>query len=212
MGAQLMSLRSMNRSLQEKKVKAGLTDMSDGGLGELLGRWNEEYFSKRGLFVHLGLSDAAAKKPDTTFRKPSAFYSKKEDRERKREERKFMIVVTKLDEDGQPTEAMKSLADTEDGPVEIGSSSVEPMSNIAELPAEESIMAVEMPADTAQTAEKNSDPPGGYIEMDSDNTHLLEKLHFDDEQHSEQTAPQHYSTSQPLAWGSDPYGLNRGTG
>ena len=51
----------MNRSIQEKKVKDGLADMSDGGLGDTLNQWNEDYFSKKGLFVHLELSESAMK-------------------------------------------------------------------------------------------------------------------------------------------------------
>lgn len=173
--------RNMKRSLQEQNIKAGLDDMSDGGLGDTLRQWNEDYFSKLGLFVHMELSESAMKNPDQRskrFRKPGVFYSDKLERARKEEERKFVMVVTKLDEEGQPTEAMAELSGAEAQPVEM-SAGQNPSFSVAELPGDEAVEAVELPAVSTPSAEKKIDPPGGYVEMSSDNTMLLEKMHIE---------------------------------
>lgn len=195
----------MNRSAQEKKVKAGLEDQSDGALGDTLKQWNEDYFSKRGLFVHLELSESALKyasQSSKMVRKPALFYSDPNERNRKREERKFVIVVTKLDDEGEPTEAVQELAGKENKVAEIGSSG-EPNFTIAELPGEDGVVPVELPAeygagaaekkleppsgyvemagDTFYGGQEKMAPPGGYVEMSSDNTHLLEKMNLGEE-------------------------------
>lgn len=179
----------MNRAIQEKKVRAGLEDMSDGGLGDMLKQWNVDYFSTIGLFAHMELSESAMKNPNQkskTFQKAAWMYGSKDDQDRKKEERKFVIVVTKLDEEGQPTEAMKELEleGTESKPVEIGSSdisAVPTLNTVAELPADEdSVMPVELPGDVSLGFGKTFEPPGGFVEMDGDNTRLLEKLDLDE--------------------------------
>ena len=197
----------MNRAARERKIQEGLKDLSDGGLGDKLRMWNEDYFSKQGLFVHLELSESTVKNDGRTkaFRKPAAFYSKGEERDRKKDERKFVIVVTKLDEDGQPMEAIQELS-TETGPVEIGSSGG-PTMTTAELPAEVPVPVelpadtnapvklpadtnapvelpadmstpVELPADTTLGKEKDSQIPDGVVEMSGDNARLLEKMNL----------------------------------
>ncbi len=125
--------------------------------------------------MHLELSESAAKNAGKSrfFQKPASLYSSTEDRERKREERKFVIVVTKLDDEGQPTEALHELAG-EHGPVEIGSSGG-PTSQAVELPAEVH-RPVELAGDFARVDAKL---PAEYIEMDGDNSTLLEKLHIE---------------------------------
>lgn len=201
----------MNRSVQEDKVRAGLEDMSDGGLGDTLRLWNEEYFSKQGLFVHMELSESAMKNPGSRskkFRKPVSFYSSKDDRARKEDERKMMIVVTRLDEDGQPTEAMHELAAADTGPVELGSGDVS--STIPELPGDEGMVPVELPGDegavpvelpaeSSYSAEKKVDPPSGYVEMSSDNTLLMEKMHIEDVHGSSPTDSEKGLVPRPLA-------------
>lgn len=185
-------ISSMKRSVQEKKVKSALQDMSDGGLGDTLKQWNDDYFSKVGLFVHLELSESAMKNPNQkskAFRKPGMFYSKGEERDKKKDERKYVIVVTKLDEDGQPTEAIQELNGSEVTPVEIGSSG-DPSMSVSELPGDEGHAAVELPADEGRTPvelpaedskvdEKKMETPEIYVEKDSDNTLLLEKLQLE---------------------------------
>lgn len=180
--------RSMNRSIVEEKVRKGLTDETEGGLGDTLKLWNEEYFSKLGVFVHMELSESALKKPDKksrTFRKPVLMYGSREDRNRKTEERKFVLVITRLDEEGNPMEAIKELEAADGGPVEIGSSG-DTTSKIPELPGDEGNAYVELPANSPAelpaempTDKKKLDPPSGYVEMDSDNSHMLEKLHLE---------------------------------
>jgi hypothetical protein len=168
----------MNRNLREDKVRAGLEDMSDGGLGDYLKMWNEEYFQPQGLFVHLELSESTVRNSGRSklFRKPAAFYNTNEERERKRDERKFVIVVTKLDDEGQPTEALQEIAGSDAKPVEIGSSG-EP--EAVELPAEVHV-PVELPAGSEYSMDKKAEDMSGYVEMDSDNSYLLEKIHLND--------------------------------
>jgi hypothetical protein len=91
--------RTMNRSIQEKKVETGLVDTSPGSLGGTLEHWNASYFAPLGLCAHLELSDSAMRKPkqkSSIIRKPSLLYREGEERERKREDRKFIVVVAEL--------------------------------------------------------------------------------------------------------------------
>lgn len=190
----------MKRSAQEQRVKAGLTDLSDGGLGDTLRKWNDDYFSQRGLFVHLELSESVMKNPgqkSKAFRKSAFLYSKREDRERKRDERKFVIVVTRLDNDGQPTEALHELDLAEKGPVEIGSSEVT-SSTIPELPGDQKIMPVELPAPEPSSIKNTIEPPSGYVEMDSDNTLLLEKMDLKEKPEHSPTNSEEELMPEPL--------------
>lgn len=196
----------MNRAARERKIREGLEDMSDGGLGDKLRLWNEEYFSKHGIFVHLELSESSMKNDGRTkvFRKPALFYSKGEERNRKKDERKFVIVVTRLDEDGQPMEAVQELAG-EVVLVEIGSSGG-PYTTATELPAEVPVPVelaadmnrpVEMPGDnTFEDKKKGFETPGGVVEMSGDNMRLLEKLHIGDP--TAQREPKDLNTSSSV--------------
>lgn len=73
--------------------------MGEGTLGDTLRIWNEDYFAELGLTVHLELSEEAVRHGGASkaVRKHSLLYSSREERERKREERKFVLVVTPLD-------------------------------------------------------------------------------------------------------------------
>lgn len=178
--------------------------MSDGGLGEKLQLWNDEYFRPRGLYVHLELSESAMKHPDqksTTLRKGVLLYSSRQDRDRKREERKFVIVVTRLDEDGKPREALRELElaeqEKEDGSdeelversqeldgsglVEIGSSDVPHSPHAAELPGDTVLPPVELAANEPWLIDKAPLPPSDYVEVEGDNTFLLENTHLRDD-------------------------------
>ena len=131
--------RSMRRSYQEKTVKNGISDMSAEGLGAKLQAWNDEYFTPKGLFVHVELSESAMKHAEQSskaLRKPTLLYSKKEDRERKEGERKFVVVVTKLDGDGVAREAAREME-------------IHAKEQAAEV-ADEVPAAAEMPGDTHQ--------------------------------------------------------------
>ncbi|KAK1813525.1 hypothetical protein LTR12_012094 [Friedmanniomyces endolithicus] len=190
--------RNMNRLLQEQKVKAGLTNTSAGGLGDTLQQWNDSYFRERGIQVHLELSDSARKKEDGrggggTFRKPASLYSSREERDKKREDRKFVIVVTKLDqEEGQPASALEQINEmAAEGPGAMGElpATEDAKYNVAELPGDTTIMPVELPAmeyylpaaySLGYGSEK-LEPPVGFAELESDTTHLLEKTRLVDE-------------------------------
>ena len=186
--------------------------MSDGGLGDTLKLWNEEYFNKQGLFVHMELSESAMKNPgqqSKTFRKPAMWYSSREDRSRKEEERKFVIVVTKLDEDGQPTEAIQELEGTDAAPVELAGSG-DPSHSVAELPGDEGAVPVELPAEISYGAEKKFEPPTGYIEMDSDNTLLMEKIHLDERAENSPADSEKGLVPEPLSvTSSSPQAFNK---
>ena len=178
--------RSMNRSLQEKKVRAGLQDQSDGGLGTTLRRWNEGEFHDLGLFVHLELSESAMKRQNQkrhSFRKPTSFYSRREDRERKAEERKFCIVVTKLDEEGVPSEAIHHELSEENARVLEMSDPENVIYEIPELPGDEGVPPAELPAGISlgYTSKWEIAPPNGYAELESDTVQLFEKSSLDKE-------------------------------
>jgi len=186
----------MNRSLQEQKVKAGLLNTSAGGLGDTLQQWNDSYFRERGIHVHLELSDSARKKEDGrggggTFRKPASLYSSREERDKKREDWKFVIVVTKIEQERQPTGALEQISEmAAEGPGAMGElpATGDPKFNVAELPGDTAIMPVELPAmeyylpgaySLGYGSEK-LEPPVGFAELDSDTAHLLEKTKLTD--------------------------------
>ena len=150
-------------------------------------------------------------------------YSNREDRERKRDERKFVLVVTKLDEDGQPAEALQELSDIQElptteersvlpGVVEIASSD-EPNPDmkpgiVAELPADEGRMPVELPAElpfgmSLGYGPDKWGPPGGYAELDGGTTELLEKTTLDEKPQSSPHGPEKTMTPQPLSLAAD---------
>ena len=181
-------------------MKASLQKTSPGGLGDTLQQWNDTYFHERGLFVHLELSDSLKKREEEgrsgDFRKPATMYGSREERDRKRDERKFMIVVTKLDPEGQPLDAINEASEMlAEGPGAMGElpASEDAKYNVAELPVEEAVMPVELPAMNYQLPAAYSlgygseklEPPTGYAELDSDTTQLLEKTHLSDEKETD---------------------------
>ncbi|KAF2717475.1 hypothetical protein K431DRAFT_233082 [Polychaeton citri CBS 116435] len=125
--------RTMNRTLQEKRVKSAMLDMNDGGLGDTLQRWNDKYFKEKGLFAHLELSEHAMKNPEQkskTVRMHHSLNISREERKKVKEERKFVIVISKLDDEGVPSEAVHELADDGVQRAELDTPS---STNIAEL-------------------------------------------------------------------------------
>lgn len=176
----------MDRAYQEKKIKAGISDMSDGGLGSTLRSWNDDYFGPQGLFVHLELSASAMKNEEQrskTFRKPAMLYSKREDRQRKGEERKYVIVVTRLDADGAPTEAIREIegneretgtavvakADEAEGVAEMPGDTYQGFL-IPELPGDDGLGMAELPGGVSLgfSSEKSMQPPPGFAELEPD--------------------------------------------
>lgn len=154
-GALLTSVyvgRSMNHSLQEKKVKAGLTNMDDGGLGDLLKQWNENEFKKLGIFVHMELSASAMKRLNhrsPTLSKHPLMYSRREDRDRKTEERKFCLVVSHLDDEGVPADAIQEIvheAADESTKVVEAPNPENVIFEVPELPGDEGRYPIELPA------------------------------------------------------------------
>ncbi|KAK4541396.1 hypothetical protein LTR36_007997 [Oleoguttula mirabilis] len=185
--------RGVARRMEEKKIKAGLQDTSDGGLGDTLQHWNESYFRGRGLFVHLELSESAMKRPDQQsrlFRKETPWYGNKEERERKKAERKFVLVVTRLDEDGEPSQALHELSGgTEAAIIPELAGEEDARYNLAEMPGDECMIPVELPGDMALPwgvslgyGNDKAEPGAGYAELESDTTQLLGKARLDDEE------------------------------
>lgn len=182
--------KTMNKKVQEKKITEGLGNQDEGGLGATLEDWNASYFREHGLFVHLELSESSLrhkeKNKDKKIKMPHhgrLFHFDKEERERKREERKFVIVVTKLDEDGMPAQAVNEIQELDGGAVvHEMASHTDAKYSIAELPGEDGPGPVELPAELPASAytptyfstykggvnEKEvPPPPEGIAELDS---------------------------------------------
>lgn len=176
--------KSMDRWYQEKRIKEGISDMSASSLGSVLQEWNDTYFTKQGLFVHLELSESAMKHQDQkskALRKPLFLYTKGQEREQKEDERKFVIVVTKLDADGAPTEALREMEINEQ---ETGTPAVTAVpENVAEMPGDthQGFLIPELPGDDVLgmaelpggvslgfISERAMQPPPGYAELEPD--------------------------------------------
>lgn len=117
----------------------------------MLLEWNEGAWRDLDLFVHLELSQSAQKRASqrsVSLRKPASLYSRREDRERKREERKFSIVVTRINGDGMPEDAIHELAEKQDTIAELPCTTMADV--VPELPGEEAKEAAELPANDWQ--------------------------------------------------------------
>ena len=111
-GSSICVGRSVTKWKEEEKVKAGLEDLSDGQLGNVLRRWNTGYFVQRGLSAHMELSKSALKHSNrvgASFRRSTLLYSDTEERAKKRDERKFAIVITRLDIENRSPEVSYEL-------------------------------------------------------------------------------------------------------
>ncbi|KAK4554816.1 hypothetical protein LTR86_007964 [Recurvomyces mirabilis] len=177
--------KSMTRSMQEKRVKTALADNSAGALGETLEQWNDTYFRQRGLLVHLELSEASVK--GKSLRKPASLFDSREERDIKREQRKFVIVISKLDGESRPMEGLDEAQEmaAEDVvtelPVVDGAKY-----NVAELPGDEGMYAVELPAElpfglSLGYENEKLAPPLGFAELESNTSGLLNTSHGSDE-------------------------------
>ena len=94
-------------------MKAGLQDDPDGGLSDTLRQWNEIYFHERGLSAHLKLSKSAMKRREQQSiisRRETHWYGSKKEKDRKRAERKFVIVLTRVDDNGRPSQALYKMS------------------------------------------------------------------------------------------------------
>ncbi|KXL48381.1 hypothetical protein M433DRAFT_145090 [Acidomyces richmondensis BFW] len=185
--------RNLKRRIQENKVKAGLADTRDGGLGSLLRQWNETYFHQRGLIATLELSQSAMKHQDhksSFFRRETHWYASREERERKKEERKFVIVVTKVNEEDelQRSKSATRAFDAQELPAE-GSSGMpempgpgDPKYDTAEMPGNDGPTFVELPGDfvlpggvSLGYGNENLGPRLGYAELDGETAGIFEK-------------------------------------
>jgi len=166
--------------MQEKKVREGLEDRSGGGLADTFEQWNDTYFHKRGLYVHLELSESTNKHPEQKskiFRKESGWYGKREDRERKRDERKFVLVVSKLNtyHEMRPGTTHELGSDGSNMITELPNSG-DPKFTMAEAPGDsEHCAPVELPGDFLLPASvslgfgsQHSASLGGFVELEGD--------------------------------------------
>ncbi|GAB7322439.1 hypothetical protein MBLNU13_g03381t1 [Cladosporium sp. NU13] len=157
--------RTMNRSIQEKKVSTGLADTSDGSLGNVLQQWNQSYFQPLGLHATLELSDSAKRKPkkkSSIIRRPTATYSTREEREWRNEDRKFVVVVTEIISDQISAHIPELAADPDR--VEVSSDS----RAIPELPVESKMILSELPNNEDMAKEDLTDVICGLAELPAD--------------------------------------------
>jgi len=159
----------MNRSIQEKKVETGLMDTSPGSLGETLEHWNTTYFAPLGLCAHLELSESAMRKPkqkSNIIRKPSLLYKEREERERKREDRKFVLVVTRLDHTSQsPAEVHELAGDAHRAEMPVPD---DPRCHTAELSGDTTLRPSELPTANDKAKEDMADVICGICEAPGD--------------------------------------------
>jgi hypothetical protein len=108
-------------------------------LGDVLQQWNELYFAPLGLCARLELSDSALRQPkqkSRIVRRPALTYISKEERERKDEDRKFVIIVAELVNNDIPTEVHESMGEPNRVRMPRGCTSELPTHVPIELPAE----------------------------------------------------------------------------
>lgn len=198
-GALLTSVylgRSMTRLYQEKRVKAGMGEMEAGGLAGCLREWNDGYFRDRGVFVHLELSESAMKREERAskgLRRPGWAYSG-EERGKKEGERKFVVVVTRLEGDGSKGDAVAAAVARDTAALDAveGAPKVQSPANehsradteaIAEMPGDthQGFLIPELPGDDDYMSELPGGvslgfgsekaflaPPEGYAELEPD--------------------------------------------
>jgi len=160
----------MNRSIQEKKVETGLVDTSPGSLGDTLEHWNTSYFGPLGLHAHLELSESAMRKPNqksSIIRKPSILYKEREERERRREDRKFVVVVTGLSHTPPSPAEIHELAGENNHRMEMPVPN-DPRCHTAELPGDTTLRPSELPTADDKAKEDLADIICGVHEVPGD--------------------------------------------
>ncbi|KAH9835946.1 hypothetical protein Tdes44962_MAKER01865 [Teratosphaeria destructans] len=172
--------RGMGTRVQEKKVKSGLLDTSDDGLKATLQRWNDGYFRERGLKASLELSESATKNgrnQSKLIQKGLYWYPERQDRERKREQRKFVIVVTRLHPEASGDELVEMPGDNREAVVELSAAGD---SSVMELPTNGHAAPAELPGDliVPTGVSLGFDAPKwtpriGIAELESPSTHSL---------------------------------------
>ena len=83
------------------------------------------------------------------FQRETHWYGTKEEKERKKAERKFVIVITRLDENGQPSQAMHELSSRADAAVVPELPDAGDVKHyIVEMPGNEDTKPIELPGDS----------------------------------------------------------------
>ncbi|KAF2170351.1 hypothetical protein M409DRAFT_51404 [Zasmidium cellare ATCC 36951] len=166
--------RNQSRRLQEKRVKTGLSDASEGALGDVMRNWNDGYFQERGLVARLELSEEAMRSPDqqsSLISGEAHWHLKKEDRDRHRQERKFVLVVSKLGETLPQEPGVVHELPVETTPSELADVK-DAKYHMAEAPGDLPTTPAELPGDG-----KRAEVPGWdqYAELEANNEDLLKK-------------------------------------
>jgi hypothetical protein len=158
----------MNRSIQEKKVSTGLAATSEGSLGGVLQQWNQSYFAPLGLCARLELSDSTLRKPrqkSTIMRRPSLTYNSREERERKNEDRKFVIVVAELVSNDTPVGLHELMSEPDRTELPVPG---DPRRYTTELPGDTRLHPLELPSNEDKAKEDLADIIYGVAELPAD--------------------------------------------
>ncbi|KAK3674764.1 hypothetical protein LTR78_005486 [Recurvomyces mirabilis] len=188
---------------------------SAGALGETLEQWNDTYFRQRGLLVHLELSEASVK--GKSLRKPASLFDSREERDIKREQRKFVIVISKLEGESRPMEGLDEVQEmaAEDVvtelPVVDGAKY-----NIAEMPGDEGMYAVELPVElpfglSLGYGNEKLAAPLGLAELESNTSDLLNTSRGSDEKNKDEWTTDLAKEKPLMVTGSVHEALNKET-
>lgn len=133
-------------------------------MGAILQQWNHSYFAPLGLHAKLELSDSAMRKPkqkSKIIRRPSLTYSSREERERKNEDRKFVIVIELIDFDTS-TEAHELAGEPDRSEMPVPN---DPRAFTAELPGDTRLKPLELPTSEDKSNEDRADIICGIAEL-----------------------------------------------
>jgi hypothetical protein len=149
-------------------VSTGLADTSEGSLGGVLQRWNQSYFAPLGLCASLELSDSALRQPrqkSKIIRRPSLTYNSREERERKNEDRKFVIVVAELIDNDTPTGLHELMGELDRVEMPVPG---DPRGYTTELPGDTRLHSLELPNNEDKAKEDLADTVCGVAELPAD--------------------------------------------
>jgi hypothetical protein len=149
-------------------VSTGLADKSEGSLGGVLQQWNQSYFAPLGLCARLELSDSTLRKPrqkSTIMRRPSLTYNSREERERKNEDRKFVIVVAELVHNDTPVELHELMGELYRAELPVPG---DPRGYTSELPGDTKLHPLELPDNEDKAKEDLADVFCGISELPAD--------------------------------------------
>lgn len=155
-----------DRVQRKKKLKRILENRRDGGLlSQVVESWNENYFRQFGVKAWIEISEAAlrnqAKKSGEQapgfVRRERSFVERTplvvfngESRRRRREERKYMAVLSPLEQSVEIDGGIVAAAEADSTPPEV----------VAELPPSDLIeLAADLPSETSSDADSLTGPP-----------------------------------------------------